>query len=61
MKIRTRFVTAILAVLVAIAVLFIPLPQRIGFDTRIVSLASIQRPPTVVFDEVGRNPWTPTG
>ncbi|MGF6936199.1 uncharacterized protein YndB with AHSA1/START domain [Paraburkholderia sp. UCT70] len=52
MKIRTRFVTTILAVLVAISVLFIPLPQRIGFDTRIVTVASIQRPPTVVFDYV---------
>jgi uncharacterized protein YndB with AHSA1/START domain len=52
MKTRTRFVTAILAVLVAIAVLFIPLPRQIGFDTRIVTVASIQRPPSVVFDYV---------
>ncbi len=52
MKTRTRFITAILAVLVAIAVLFVPLPQEFGFDTRIVTVASIQRPPTVVFDYV---------
>ncbi|CAE6843660.1 hypothetical protein R69776_07879 [Paraburkholderia nemoris] len=41
MKNSTRFVTAILAVLTVIALLFIPLPQRIGFDTRIVTVASI--------------------
>ncbi|MFB9128293.1 SRPBCC family protein [Paraburkholderia dipogonis] len=52
MKNRTRFLTAILAVLVFIALLFIPLPQRIGLDTRIVTVASIQRSPTVVFDYV---------
>ncbi|WP_168792001.1 SRPBCC family protein [Paraburkholderia aromaticivorans] len=52
MKNRTRFATAILALLVIIALLFIPLPQRIGFDTRIVTVASIQRPTTVVFDYV---------
>ncbi|MFL9959221.1 SRPBCC family protein [Paraburkholderia nemoris] len=52
MKNSTRFVTAIFAVLTVITLLFIPLPQRIGFDTRIVTVASIQRPPTVVFDYV---------
>ncbi|MFM0550526.1 SRPBCC family protein [Paraburkholderia sediminicola] len=52
MKNRTRFVKAISAVLAAIALLFIPLPQRVGLDTRIVTVASIQRPPTVVFDYV---------
>ncbi|ASW01914.1 SRPBCC family protein [Paraburkholderia aromaticivorans] len=52
MKPRTRFVTATLAVLVVIALLAAPLPQRIGLDTRIVTVASIQRPPTVVFDYV---------
>ena len=52
MKTRTRFVTAILAVLVAIALLIVPLPQRIGLDTRIDTVASIQRPATVVFDYV---------
>lgn len=52
MKNRKRFLTAILAVLVFIALLSIPLPQRIGLDTRIVTVASIQRSPTVVFDYV---------
>lgn len=52
MKNRTRFVTAILATLVAVALLFVPLPQRIGLDTHIITVASIQRPPPVVFDYV---------
>lgn len=52
MKNRTRIVTTILAVLVTISLLLIPLPQRIGLGTRIVTVASIQRPPTVVFDYV---------
>jgi uncharacterized protein YndB with AHSA1/START domain len=52
MKNRTRFVTAIVAVSVAIALLFLPLPQRIGLDTHIVTVASIQRSPKVVFDYV---------
>ena len=52
MKNRTRFVTAIFAVLVTIALFLIPLPQRIGLDTRIVTVALIQRPPTTYFDYV---------
>ena len=52
MKTRTRFIVATFALLVALAVLFVPLPQRLRFDTRIVSTASIQRPPPVVFDYV---------
>ncbi|WNC93440.1 SRPBCC family protein [Paraburkholderia sp. FT54] len=52
MRNRTRLVTAISALLVAIALLFIPLPQRLGLDTRIVTVASIQRPATAVFDYV---------
>jgi len=52
MKNRTRCVTAILPVLVAIALLFVPLPQWVGLDTRIVTVALIQRPSKVVFDYV---------
>jgi uncharacterized protein YndB with AHSA1/START domain len=52
MKNRIRFGVAISAVLVAIALLFIPLPQQSGLDTRIVTVASIQRPAAVVFDFV---------
>jgi hypothetical protein len=52
MKKRTRDVAAILVVLVVIALLFMPLPQQIGLDTRIVTVASIQRPAKVVFDYV---------
>lgn len=48
----TRFVTAILAVLVVVALLFVPLPQSVRLDTHIVTIASIQQPPTVVFDYV---------
>lgn len=43
---------AILALLAIIALLVVPLPQRVRLDTRIVTVASIQRPPTVVFDYV---------
>ncbi|MFL9861122.1 SRPBCC family protein [Paraburkholderia madseniana] len=52
MKKRTRYVTAILAALVVIGLLFLPLPQQVGLDTRIVTVASIQRPSKVVFDYV---------
>lgn len=52
MKKRTRIVAAIFVVLVAIALLFIPLPESTGLDTRIVTVASIRRPPSVVFDYV---------
>ncbi|WP_341317862.1 SRPBCC family protein [Paraburkholderia sp. IMGN_8] len=52
MRNPTRYVTAILAVLVVIALLFMPLPQQVGLDTRIVTVASIQRPSKVVFDYV---------
>ncbi|SIT41581.1 conserved exported hypothetical protein [Paraburkholderia ribeironis] len=48
----TRYVTAILAVLVVIALLVVPLPQTVRLDTRIVTVASIQRPPAAVFDYV---------
>lgn len=43
---------AILAVLVVVALLAMPLPQQVGLDTRIVTVASIQRPAKVVFDYV---------
>jgi uncharacterized protein YndB with AHSA1/START domain len=52
MKTRTRFATAILAVAIVIALLVVPLPRQVGFDTHIVTVASIQRPPNVVFDYV---------
>lgn len=52
MKKRTGYLTAILAVLVIVALLFMPLPQHTWLDTRIVSVASIQRPPEAVFGYV---------
>ncbi|MFM0094420.1 SRPBCC family protein [Paraburkholderia nemoris] len=52
MKKRTQYLTAILAALVVIALLFVRLPQQLALDTRIVTVASIQRPPNVVFDYV---------
>lgn len=52
MKKRTRYLTAILAVLVTIALLFVPLPQRVLIDTRVSTVALIQRPPEIVFDYV---------
>ncbi|SAK96590.1 Polyketide cyclase / dehydrase and lipid transport [Caballeronia catudaia] len=53
MRTRARYVLAILAAVLAIvAVLFIPLPRGVLPDTRIVSVAAIQRAPTDVFDFV---------
>lgn len=60
MKTRTRLITAIPIVLAGIALLFMPLPQRTAFDTRIVSVAQIQRPATVVFDYVTTPAHWPT-
>ena len=48
----TRYLTAILALLAVIALLVVPLPKKLRLDTHIVTVASIQRPPTVVFDYV---------
>jgi hypothetical protein len=50
---RKRYITAIVAVLVIVAIALVPLPRTLpGFDTRIETVASIQRPPAVVFDYV---------
>ncbi|MFL9930728.1 SRPBCC family protein [Paraburkholderia sp. RL18-103-BIB-C] len=48
----TRYVTAILTLLVVIALLLVPLPQMFRLETHVVTVASIQLPPTVVFDYV---------
>jgi hypothetical protein len=48
----TRYVTAVLALLVVIALLLVPLPQMFRLETHVLTVASIQLPPTVVFDYV---------
>lgn len=52
MRKRARYVTTILVVLGVIALLGMPLPRQVRLDTRIVTIALIQRPPKVVFDYV---------
>ena len=60
MKTRTRLIATIPVVLAGVALLFMPLPQRTAFDTRIVTVAQIQRPATVVFDYVTTPAHWPT-
>jgi hypothetical protein len=60
MKARTRLIATIPVVLAGVALLFMPLPQRTAFDTRIVTVAQFQRPATVVFDYVTTPAHWPT-
>jgi Polyketide cyclase / dehydrase and lipid transport len=52
MKRRTRVVAATLIALGAIGLLLAPLPRQFVLATRIVTIATIERPDTVVFDFV---------
>lgn len=52
MKTRARLVTAALAASCAIGLLLAPLPRQFILATRIVTIATIERPDTVVFDYV---------
>jgi hypothetical protein len=52
MKRRTRFVAAILIAICAIGLLLAPLPRQLVLDTRIVTIATIERPDTIIFDFV---------
>jgi hypothetical protein len=52
MKSPLRWIGAVLAALAVFAVLLLPLPEFINFTTKIVTVISIERPDTVVFDYV---------
>ena len=57
---QTRFVSATLAALGAIGLLLTPLPRQFVVATRIVTVATIERPDTVVFDYVTTPAHWPT-
>ncbi|KXU83772.1 polyketide cyclase [Paraburkholderia monticola] len=52
MKSPSRWIGAILAALAVFALLALPLPEFINLTTKIVTVISIERPDTVVFDYV---------
>lgn len=52
MKSPSRWISAILAALAVFALLALPLPGFVNLTTKIVTVVSIERPDTVVFDYV---------